>query len=152
MKGMRCALTPALAQPTRKAATRASSQAERQPVGKDLRERTLAHGHLGLLDRIRGTMKGERPSRKVDERVGGAGVPVARLADASRIEEGTRAERVGIAVPDMADPLAARRKERRHVGVSGAAVRGPRERERRGRRAVARHVLPERNAEAAAAE
>src|SRR5437773_9192120 len=79
--------------PTRSAAMM-TSQTEAKAVCEDRGKPARADAALRLIDSIGRTMKCDGPRRKVDRRVCGAGIAVARLADAAWIQE--RAGREGI--------------------------------------------------------
>src|SRR2546428_6966691 len=106
-----------------------SSKTEAEAVREDRRKTAFADAPLGLLNSIGRTMKCDRPFRKVQDHVGGAGISVARLAHAARIQERARRERIGrvVAHPSWLLRLSGA-KERRHVSVARAAVRCLRER------------------------
>src|SRR3979490_3077765 len=126
-----------------------SSQTVVKTVREDRRKAALADAALRLIDPIDRTMKWDGPGRKVQDRMGGAGIPVARLADAAWVQEHTRRKRVGHVVTDASLLLLLPgAEERRDVGVAGATVRGLREGKRCGRALRVRDVFPQRIAEA----
>src|SRR2546423_13426155 len=128
--------------PIASAATSVASQTVVKTVREDRRKAALADAALSLIDPIDRTMKCDGPGRKVQDRVGGAGIAVARLAHAPRIQERAGREGIRRVVRDPARLLVISGPEkRRHVGVTGAAVRGLRERERCGRALRVRHVF-----------
>src|SRR5438309_2420093 len=130
-----------------------TSQTEAKAVREDRGKTAFANPALRFIDSIGRTMKCHGAFRKVKDRVGGAGITIARLTDAARVQERARRKRVWrvVAHPSWLLRLAGAKK-RGHMGVARAAVRGLRERERcRGAPRVG-HVLPQRIAKAPMAE
>src|ERR671936_1550155 len=74
--------------------TRRTLYAERKALGEDLRQTTRADAALRLIDPIRGTIEGGLRRAGVEDDVRRARIAVARLSDASRIEEQMPVERV----------------------------------------------------------
>src|SRR5438034_6217083 len=119
------------------------SKTEAKTVCEDRRKATLPDAALCLTEPIRRTMKCDGPGRRVDHRICGAGIPVARLTDAARVQERAGRERIRRVVAHAPRlRLVPGPKERRHVRVAGAAVRGLREGERCGGAPRIRHVFP----------
>src|SRR5438093_2084267 len=150
-------VTPAPAPPqaTTSVARTIPSQAKPKTVREDRGEPALADPALRFLDSIGCPMEGNGTSgiAKVEDRVRRAGIAVARLPDAAGVQERTRRERIRRLVAHAARLSAGTgAKERRHVGMAGAAVRGLRECEGSGRAARIGHVLPERIAQAPVTE
>src|SRR2546430_4392941 len=136
-------VTPTPPHPTRSAAMTMTSQTEAKAVCEDRRKPPRADAALRLIDSISRTMKCDGPGRKVDDRVRGAGIAVARLADAAWVQERTGREGIRGVVGHAARLLfVAGPEERWHVGVAGAAVRGLGKRDRSGGALRIGHVLP----------
>src|SRR5712691_6800705 len=82
------------AQAPRKIARTASLHTDRETVGEDLGEPARADASLRLGHVVRGTIEGGGPRDRIQHGVGGARIAVARLADAARIDQALRAQRV----------------------------------------------------------
>src|SRR6266513_3021457 len=102
------------------------SKTEPKTVREDRGKPPLADSALCLLESIRRTMERHCPRGKVDHRVCGAGVPVPRLTNASRVEKRAGRKRVGRAVGKAAGLLfLAGAIQRWDMRVPCAAVRRP---------------------------
>src|SRR5438067_9288839 len=117
-------------------ATGSGSQPEAETIGEYLGELPAAHPALRLLDVVGDAPKGDRLGGRIEQRVRGSGIAVARLTDAAGVDH-------HLAVAGA--------ERRRDVGVADAAARRRKARHRERGRARVEDVLPERIARAAMA-